>query len=222
MLNNVCFIRCVDAAENAFISICLKRRYFVYINTVQCVKCSILYIGGPNVQARRGAPNHLAPALTNVDTSWASKAKHSSCHNWHAANEISRVVIFSMYIGKKKTILRPFYPTNYWIYNLSRQLQYYRKSQTLSIQQMPHKRSLRYKNKRSTPQIFPATLKTCIYIKGINTMPLDVVKTYIPRCNPIFLFECLSYITNAVVMLDAAHYVNGISSWSRFYSVSFI
>jgi len=28
-----------------------------------CVKCNVLYIGAPNVQAR-GAPNYLAPALS--------------------------------------------------------------------------------------------------------------------------------------------------------------
>jgi len=58
MLNSVCFTRCVDSVEIAFISICLKSRYFVYINATQFIAHWEPQRPGPG-----GGPNHLAPAL---------------------------------------------------------------------------------------------------------------------------------------------------------------
>jgi len=36
--------------------------------SILCVKCNVLYIGGPNVQVQ-GGPNHLAPALVSSQQS---------------------------------------------------------------------------------------------------------------------------------------------------------
>jgi len=54
-------MRCADAVENAFTSICPNKSMFLFAY-VLCVECSVLYSWGPNVQARGGA-NHLASAL---------------------------------------------------------------------------------------------------------------------------------------------------------------